>query len=175
MWKRVRQFAWAWRARITLLDRAFITEHLSIREQELFYGMSVQDQFHCRRVATDIIRLSAGCSDADSLFLVRCALLHDVGRRQGDVSTLDKIIAVLMHSFMPRKARAWAQEGRGNCLDNLRHALYVYYFHPQRGVKLLRDIGTENELLEVIKAHHEPFRREDRLALNLLRLADDLN
>ena len=175
MRKRFIQFIRALGARITLADRAFIGEHLTPAEQEVFYGMSVQDQFHCRRVAEDGIRLAEGRTDVDRRFLIRCALLHDVGRRWGDVSTWDKIAAVLLHYFFPEQTRAWAREGRGNRLENLRHALHVSACHPQRGIALLRPIGVELELLTVIGAHHESPTIKDPPALTLLRRADDLN
>ena len=175
MRKRFIQFIRALGARITLADRAFIGEHLTPAEQEVFYGMSVQDQFHCRRVAEDGIRLAEGRTDVDRRFLIRCALLHDVGRRWGDVSTLDKIAAVLLHYFFPEQTRAWAREGRGNRLENLRHALHVSACHPQRGIALLRPIGVELELLTVIGAHHESPTIKDPPALTLLRRADDMN
>ena len=175
MRKRVKQFLRALGARITPADRLFINEYLSLGEQELFYGMSVQDQFHCRRVAQDIIRLAEARSDTETRFLIRCALLHDVGRRWGDVSTWDKIAAVLLHYFLPEQTRRWARAGRGSRLDNLRHALHVSACHPQRGVALLRQIGVEAELLRIIGAHHEPPSKKDPPALVLLRQADDLN
>ena len=175
MRKRFIQFIRALGARITLADRAFIGEHLTPAEQEVFYGMSVQDQFHCRRVAEDGIRLAEGRTDVDRRFLIRCALLHDVGWRWGDVSTWDKIAAVLLHYFFPEQTRAWAREGRGNRLENLRHALHVSACHPQRGIALLRPIGVELELLTVIGAHHESPTIKDPPALTLLRRADDLN
>ena len=175
MRKRVKQFLRALGARITPADRLFIDEYLSLGEQELFYGMSVQDQFHCRRVAQDIIRLAEARSDTETRFLIRCALLHDVGRRWGDVSTWDKITAVLLHYFFPELTRGWAKEGRGTRLENLRHALHVSACHPQRGVAQLRPIGVEPELLAVIGAHHESPTIKDPPALTLLRQADDLN
>jgi hypothetical protein len=175
MRKRIKQFIRALGARITPADRTFIAEHLNPAEQAVFYGMSLQDQFHCRRVAEDILRLAEGRNDVDRRFLIRCALLHDAGRRWGDVSTWDKIAAVLLHYFFPEQTRAWAREGRGTRLENLRHALHVSACHPQRGVALLRPIGVEPELLAVIGAHHESPTIKDPPALTLLQRADDLN
>ena len=175
MRKRIRQFIRALGARITPADRAFIGEYLTSAEQEVFFGMSVQDQFHCRWVAHDIVILANGRTDVERRFMIRCALLHDVGRRWGDVSTWDKIDAVLLHYFFPEQTRAWAKDGRGTRLENLRHALHVSACHPQRGVDLLRPIGVEPELLAVIGAHHNSPTVKDPPALTLLRQADDLN
>ena len=175
MWKRARQVRLAWQAHITQADRNFTAAYLNLREQELFYGMSVPDQFHCLRVAKDIQRLSAGRDDVDGSFLIRCALLHDVGRRLGDVSVLDKIAAVLLHCLMPSQAKAWGHEGKGTRLDNLRHALYVYFNHPRRSVVLLREIGAEGDMLKIVGAHHQTPGGGDSAELQLLRQADELN
>ena len=175
MWKRVRQFIRACQARITQADRGFISEYLTSREQELYYGMNLPDQYHCLRVAEDCIRLAAGRSDVDCRFLARCALLHDVGRRRGDVATSDKIAAVLLHGILPGQAKAWARAGKGTFLDNRRHALYVYFSHPERSVMFLGEIGAEPELLSVVGAHHRPAGVTDPIALKLLRQADELN
>ena len=171
----MKQFVRALGARIRPEDRTFIGEYLTSAEQEVFFGMSVQDQFHCRRVAHDIVILANGRNDVERRFLIRCALLHDTGRRWGDVSTWDKIAAVLLHYFFPEQTRGWAREGQGTRLENLRHALFVSACHPQRGVALLRPIGVEPELLTVIGAHHESPTIKDPPALTLLRRADDLN
>ncbi len=175
MRKRIKQFIRALGARITPADRAFIGEHLNPAEQAVFYGMSVQDQYHCRRVARDILALANGRNDVERCFLIRCALLHDAGRRWGDVSTWGKIAAVLLHYFFPEQTRTRAREGRGTRLENLRHALHVSACHPQRGVALLGAIGVEPDLLAVIGAHHETPAIKDPPALTLLRQADDLN
>ena len=175
MWKRVRQVGLAWRARITPEDRSFIGEYLYSREQELFYGMSVQDQFHCRRVAADILRLAEEHGAMDRRFLVRCALLHDVGRRNGDISTGDKIFTVLLHCLLPEQAIRWGRQGKGTRLDNMRHAVFVYFHHPELGVLLLSKISPENELLGIVGAHHRRADADDPVELHLLRQADELN
>lgn len=165
----------AFQARMTQADHEYINTYLTPREQGLFYGMGLPDQYHCRRVAEDCLRLAAGRGDVDSHFLVRCALLHDAGRRCGDVSTGDKIIAVLLNGFWPKLAKTWAREGKGTFLDDRRHALYVYFSHPDRSVMFLSEIGAEAELLSVVGAHHRPAGVNDSVALRLLRQADELN
>ena len=173
--KRVKQVWGALRARVRPADALFISEHLNPVEQELFFGMGMPDQYHSLCVAHDAIRLMAGHGDVDRRLLVRCALLHDVGRRRGDVSTWDKIFTVLFHKVAPGQARAWGREGRGNRLDNLRHAVHVYFNHPQRGATILQTAGSEQSLIDVIAFHHHVSRAEDPPELILLRQADELN
>ena len=165
----------AFQAHITQADREFINAYLAPQEQGLFYGMGLPDQYHCRRVAEDCLRLVAGRDDVDSRFLIWCALLHDAGRRRGDVGTGDKIIAVLLNGFWPKLAKTWAREGKGTFLNNRRHALYVYFSHPERSVMFLGELGAETELLGVVGAHHRPAGVNDSVALRLLRQADELN
>ncbi|WP_346354813.1 HD domain-containing protein [Azotosporobacter soli] len=150
-------------------------EKLREAEQRLFWGMSLPDQRHVLNVAYTAIRLAAGKENLDVQLLVRCALLHDVGRQNGDVSTWDKIIAVLLHAAMPKAAMSWAKEGRGGKIDNVRHAVYIYFNHPKRSAIFLREIGTESDVIEIVSRHHKAPVKDEPPELALLRQADSLN
>jgi putative nucleotidyltransferase with HDIG domain len=163
------------RAKITLPDIQFIVSHLNASEQKIFWGMGLPDQYHCLRVAQDALRLSEGVKEADRQLLARCALLHDVGRRKDDVSTWDKIFTVLLHQIASKKARDWGREGRGSRTDNLRHAVYVYFNHPQISAKILQEIGLEEKIIDIVAAHHRPAAIDDPPELKLLKAADEMN
>ena len=110
-----------------------------------------------------------GLSAEQRAFLVRCALLHDVGRRRGDLDILGKVFAVLMMHYLPSaSARLMERPGR------LGHALYVYRHHPAIGAALLRKIGMEEEAA-VIERHHMAAAPGDSTVLVLLREADARN
>ena len=173
--KRVKQVWAALQARVTPADVLFAGAYLDPKELALFFAMAIPDQYHALRVTYDAIRLSAGRSDVDRRLLIQSALLHDVGRREGDVSTWDKIFAVLFHRIAPEKARPWGREGKGSRLSNLRHAVYVYFNHPQRGAALLQFEGSDQKLIDIISTHHHGFREGDPPELILLRQADGMN
>ena len=80
--RRVRQFFRALTAKISADDGIYISTHLSGDEQKLFFAMSIVDQFHSLNVAYTIERLVIeDKKNIDREFLIRCALLHDVGRK----------------------------------------------------------------------------------------------
>lgn len=173
--RRAGQVLAALTAKIEDSDRAFIKLWLGRREQNLFWAMHLADQRHALNVAYTAIRLAEEQkSFIDKEKLIRCCLLHDVGKVRGDISTLDKIIAVLMHRCAPAWSERWGVRGKGNPLKNLRHAFYIYFHHARRGRDKLLALGL-TELAEIVAKHHKAPAEEDPPELTLLREADDLN
>lgn len=176
MLSRIKQVFSALTARVDAADRAFVSGRLNEREQGLFFSMNLPDQRHALNVAYTAAKLAASHRpEVDGELLARCALLHDVGKVKGDVSTWDKIITVAAHYVAPGWARRWGKQGRGGAVANLRHAFYTYYHHPERGVALLAAVGTQERVLEIIRRHHEMPEVGEPLELTILRDADDLN
>lgn len=175
MWTRVKQFWSALTAKLTAEDRVFVAANLNPAEQALFYGMNLPDQQHALQVAYTALRLAGAQAAVDRSLLVKCALLHDVGKRKGDVSTWDKVLTVLAHRLAPVRAEAWGRRGRGNRLDNIRHAFYVYFHHPERSAELVRALGAGDAVADIIKRHHEPEAAGEPVELILLRRADNMH
>ncbi|MBO5245415.1 MAG: HD domain-containing protein [Selenomonadales bacterium] len=172
---RAKQFWAAITARVTTEDRAWVNDVLSPKEASLFWQMNLPDQQHAIRVARSAMELAKDAADVDRDLLLRAALLHDVGKVKGDVSTADKVLTVIGHKFAPRMMRSWGREGRGGRIDNLRHACYVYFYHPQRSADLLRKIDAEEELTELVLHHHDNMMSGERAELTLLRRADEMH
>lgn len=171
MYGRVRQFVRAVTQHMGEADHAFVRANLPEKALPLFYAMHPADQVHARNVAYTARALAEqhGLPQEQRAFLIRCALLHDVGRRRGDLDILGKVFAVLMMHYLPRASeRLMAREGR------LGHALYVYRHHPIIGAALLRGIGMAAEA-GVIEHHHQAASAGDSLVLTLLREADAQN
>ncbi|MBC8016258.1 MAG: HDIG domain-containing protein [Sporomusaceae bacterium] len=175
MFNRIKQVVAALTATITEEDRVFVSRYLTNAEQVLFWGMNLPDQRHVLNVASTALQLARQQENVDINLLVKCALLHDVGKIKGDVSTYDKIITVIGHSFFPKQAKEWGRLGRGTRLDNIRHAFYIYYHHARRSAAMLRKIGTSSQVTEMIAKHHETPADHDPLELVLLRKSDDLH
>jgi putative nucleotidyltransferase with HDIG domain len=174
--RRIKQVLSALGAEVTPQDEAFAAAHLTRSERKLFGQMSLPDQRHCLNVAYTVTELADGLSDCNQTVLVKAALLHDVGRRRGDVSTSDKIMAVISRAvFGSGFAKKWGKQGRGGILQNLRHAAYVSANHPEIGAELLRLAGTEDRVVNLVRYHHHPAGAADSPELGLLRQADDLN
>ena len=171
MYGRVRQFVRAVTQHMGEADHAFVRANLPAKALPLFYAMHPADQVHARNVAYTSRALAGerGLPEEQRAFLIRCALLHDVGRRKGDLDILGKVFAVLMMHYLP-SASARLMEHPGH----LGHALYVYRHHPAIGAALLRKIGMEEEAA-VIERHHMAAAPGDSPVLMLLREADARN
>ena len=174
--QRCRQFFTALQAHISPEDICFIKNFLLKPEQELFFAMNPSDQYHALRTAFTARKLLAAMPDGsgDEHFLTRCALLHDIGRRKGDMGILGKVFAVLMQGCFGQRSFSWARYGKSPFWQYPRHILYVYYHHPRLGADALSALGMKREA-DVIAAHHTPAQPGDSLELKLLRQADAMN
>lgn len=165
--KRARQFFRALFAKITLDDEQYISLHLNSEEQKLFFAMSTADQFHSLNVAYTIERVVIeDKKNIDRNFLIRCALLHDVGRVKGDLNIFQKVFVVLVTKFAPNFAEKLERNGN--------HSIYVYHHHAEIGARKLQKLNLFRES-KVIAKHHSPPDKDDSEELRLLRLADEKN
>ena len=162
---RLLQFVRAVTARVTVEDGKYIAAHPSAEEQKIFFAMSVADQVHSLRTAYTVERLIIEDKrGVDREFLIRCALLHDTGRKAGDLTIPGKIFVVLITTLAPGFAERLELNGN--------HALYVYHNHAELGARKLQQIGLFKEA-KIIAKHHAPPKPDDPLELKLLRLADN--
>ncbi len=174
MMQRVRQFIRALRAEISAGDRKYVSEYLSEAERTLFYAMHEIDQYHALRVARTAERLAEDFPGAERRFLLRCALLHDVGRVKGDLDLWGKVFCVLMDACFPNFSGEYAKAQCEHFWDRPAHALYVYYHHAEIGAEKLRQIGVTREAA-LIERHHRMEMPGDSPELRLLREADKRN
>lgn len=174
MLQRIRQFLAAITARVTDDNRSYVETWLTADEQKLFWQMNLPDQCHALRVAYTAASLAENRPDIDSRLLIRCALLHDVGKVKGDVSTMDKIVTVLAYAAAPDWARQWGRQGRGSCWQNVRHAFFIYFHHASISADMLADLSLHQEAT-IVAGHHKAPADNDPPELVILRQADDLN
>lgn len=168
---RVRQFVRAVTARVTDEDRAYVASVLLEQAVPLFYAMHRADQRHALNVTRTAMALAdereRDGARVNRALLERCALLHDVGRRRGDLDIFGKVACVLLVHVFPARSKRWADNGTSAMLR-------VYYHHPQIGAELLRGIGLFLEA-SIIERHHAPAQATDPIELTLLRAADEAN
>ena len=132
--KRVRQFYRALTAEISFEDEKYLMTHLNQKEIDLFYKMGLIDQFHSLQVAYTIERLIIEDKQGiNKEFLIRCALLHDIGKINVKTSVWDKVFAVLVTTFLPRLADEL--ELKGN------RSIYIYRNHAELGGQKLQQMG----------------------------------
>jgi len=175
MLNRFKQVVAALSATITAADHHYIRKNLKAEERSLFYGMNLPDQRHALNVAYTALVLARDRTGVDEELLVKSALLHDVGKVRGDVSTMDKILTVIAHKLASSWFRGWGKYGRGSKLANLRHAVHIYFHHPERSADMLAAIGTGQDIVGIVRRHHEAPEDGDPLELTILRQADNLH
>jgi len=170
MKRRIYQFVRALFGRLDAEGHRFVQSYLSPVEQRLFYDMHGADQYHAVRVALTAKDLykKHGYRDSDAyILLIRCALLHDIGR--------GKVLAVLAYRFVPSVIPYFIRwkDTRGIC-GRVGMAFYVYAAHPYIGADKLRAIGDVQEA-EIIQYHQKETAPEDSLVLSILKQADAQN
>jgi len=173
---RVRQFLTAVTARMTPAYRDLVNHWLTPAERELFYAMDEIDQVHACRVALTAAELASNLPPADvnRTFLMKCALLHDVGRVRGDLGLWGKVFAVLMAKYLPEQAKRIMKPVVRSWRDVPGHVMYVYRHHPAIGAAKLRHLGYTREA-DVVERHHERPQAGDPVELTLVREADGRN
>ena len=173
MMRRIRQFFHAVFANVSAKDKAFLEQNLSKGQQALFFGMSVPDQCHALRTAYTAVALAEKTAEkVDLPLLTRCALLHDVGRRDGEFGVFWKCFAVLFADLFPSQAQAY---GDGACGDGILHRkMRIYYHHAEIGADMLLREGFATEA-EIVRRHHKAPAEDDPPELRILRMADEMN
>ncbi|MGQ9571600.1 MAG: HD domain-containing protein [Dehalococcoidia bacterium] len=157
---RLRQFLASLGARPSPQEQQVVLDHLSQRQQQLFYSMTARDRRHCLDVFHALRR--GGCEDAE---LLLAALLHDVGK--GPVRLWHRGAYVLLSAVCPRRLTRLAQpQGRG-----WRRALASLHDHAARSAALAEQAGAPATVVELIRHHQRTDASDSRLAL--LRAADD--
>jgi putative nucleotidyltransferase with HDIG domain len=175
MIQRIRQFYCALTAHIREDDRQFIDLSLPEAARGLFYQMHPADQAHALNVAKTALQfVDKSNLTIDRSMLLRCALLHDVGRKKGDLDIWGKVFAVLVTHYAPGFARDFACATATSIWDKPGHAIYVYFHHPEIGAAMLQNIGLYEEA-DIISRHHQPPAQDDPVLLTILRQADEKN
>ena len=173
MMKRIRQFFHAVFAKVSAKDRTFLDQNLSVGQRVLFFGMSVPDQCHALRTAHTAITLAeTEEGKVDLPLLTRCALLHDVGRRDGEFGIFWKCFAVLFAALFLSQAQAYGDGVRGD--GTLHRKMRVYYHHAEIGAAMLLREGFAAEA-EIVGRHHKAPAEDDPPELRIVRIADEMN
>lgn len=153
-------------------DLVWAVEQLPLVERPLFAALEPADQDHSIRVARSVeSALQRGAvDDADRDWIIRAALLHDVGKSATRVGAVDRAVATLV---------AWV--GRGRVQDRWsgaggrRGAIAGYLSYPDVGADMLRRVGSDSRVVAWAAEHHRsPAHWSVPLSAgNLLAAADD--
>ena len=179
MFRRVKQFFSAILAKVNADDEVFLTDYLTIAEQKMFRQLTVPDQRHSLNVAYTAQQLAGRSPRLRLRLLIRAALLHDVGRAQHNLSTANKILAVLLSATFPYFALQWAESDERpsnfSVIERFHQSLFIYYHHGEIGARRLQELGSELEIIQMVARHHQLAASDDAAELVILRQADQMN
>ncbi|WP_129597853.1 HD domain-containing protein [Anaerophilus nitritogenes] len=156
---RIRQFIQGLLAKITKEDIKFIEKYLNKEEIELFKKLRVSEQYHSLYVAY-------GCKSkfADDITLIRAALLHDIGKIESNLTLINKSIVVICIKLHFKK----------DILPKfIQKSLYYKNHHPQIGYNILFNMNIEDDVLYLVKNHHNEYCISSK-ALETLKYYDDM-
>ncbi len=163
---RVRQFFRVSAASLRPLSAADLAEaraHLPETAWPLFAATSRADQRH----SLSVLRSLQAAGHAEPA-LLQAALLHDCAKTAGGVRLWQRVAAVLLKAFAPRRLARLA------ALPAPRRGLWTYVNHPLRGAELAAAAGCDPLAVTLIARHQDRAGTDDEL-LAALQAADDDN
>lgn len=165
---RVKQFIWASTSYFKKIDYPYIDKYLNNKEKQLFERLRKSDKQHCIRVSKDALKYietAPNGFEIDEKSLGKLTLLHDIGKVERPLNSIEKSIVVLFHKITKGKIRKYTNV---KIID-------TYYNHPQKGAKILKKIGYDKCFLEAVENHHNKYIDINNGMLEILQICDDKN
>ena len=160
---RIRQFLWAITAKFKKIDYTLLEQYLDTSEMSLFFQLKPSEIQHSIRVCKKaMVHYN---DELDKNKLAKIALLHDVGKIDNSLNTIEKSILVILDKVTNGKIKKYKTS---RIVDG-------YYNHPYKSVKLLTDLQDyDKEFLEAIQNHHyNKYIQNDYL--EIIKLCDGLS
>jgi putative nucleotidyltransferase with HDIG domain len=172
MLKRI--FSW-WVPKLNNEERKLIDDYLDDAGKFLFSQMSNSDQRHSLAVAQMIINQAAYLRGVKIKALVKAALLHDIGKIEGDFNWLSRLFVGLIRRVNPTLRGKLAITRPVTIWEKFKYGCYVDLVHPARGAHMAKVFGIEPAVVEMIRRHHDPPRESQSPELTWLQTADSKN
>jgi putative nucleotidyltransferase with HDIG domain len=141
----------------------------------LFFQMNRVDQHHAIAVAQAVLCGPWQYQQVDLEILIKAALLHDIGKVEGDLNFWSRMAAGAARRLKPGFREKYARTTRDNFWSKFGYGFYVDLTHPRRGSYMARALGIEVEVVRLIRQHHDPPTKNQPLELTWLQAADDRN
>lgn len=181
--KRTRQFLRALITEITPADLVIVKQHLNHSEQILFFNMDPAIQKHCVNTALTVLNMPVERTGTNRPILIKAALLHDMGKTMGSIKLWDRVCYVLAKKVSGKLVHKLASPsntndtgpGHSSPLARFRNAFYGHLHHPELGAKLAAQAGLDENIVYLLRHHHDITKAEDSKELAALMKADELN
>ncbi|MGE5581106.1 MAG: HDIG domain-containing metalloprotein [Bacillota bacterium] len=163
----------SWFTKLTPEDLSLTDFYLDEPGKFLFFQMSKIDQQHALTVARGILaKATTGAEKVELMPLVTAALLHDVGKIEGDFNFFSRILVGIVRRVKPALRGRLAKTYPVNFWEKIGYGFYVDLVHPARGAHMARIFGVEPKVVEMIRHHHDPPRLGQSIELTWLQLVD---
>lgn len=153
-------------------DVKFVNSYLGDPGKFLFFQMSKMDQHHAVEVARSIMAEAATVQRLDLPNLIRAALLHDIGKVEGDFGFWSRLVVGFVRRTNPTLRGKLALTNPTTFWEKIRYGFYVDLIHPARGAHMAKIFGIEPAVVEMIRRHHDPPREGQSSELTWLQLTD---
>jgi len=137
--------------------------------------MSRSDQDHSLAVAKTILKQTGNTGGVNLSVLIKAALLHDVGKVDGDFTFLSRIAAGIVRRLYPTCRGRLAALSPAGFWERLKYGFYVDLIHPARGSYMAGIFGTDAAVTDLIRRHHDSPKEGQEAELTWLQLADGKN
>lgn len=169
-----RVFSW-WVPEINNEGRKLIDDYLNDAGKFLFSQMSKSDQHHSLAVARAVLEQTAYLRGVKIKVLVKAALLHDIGKVEGDFNLVSRLFAGVLRRIKPTLRGKLAVTSYETMWEKIKYGCYVDLIHPARGAHMAKIFGIEPAVVEMIRRHHDPPREGQSPELTWLQTADSRN
>jgi putative nucleotidyltransferase with HDIG domain len=164
----------SWGKKTSPEDLALIDFYLDDPGKFLFSQMSRMDQKHALTVANAILtKATTATENVELKTLVTAALLHDIGKVEGDFNFLSRMMVGMVRRIKPALRGKLAMRYPLTFWEKFRYGLYVDLIHPARGAHMARIFGVDQQIVDIIRHHHDPPRFDQSIELTWLQLADN--
>ncbi len=164
----------SWASTLATADLQLVDSYLDDPGKFLFFQMDLIDQMHAVSVARTVMT-EAQPTDENYELLVKAALLHDIGKIQGDFNLATRIFVGVIRRAFPLIRDKLAKPQPQTFWDRIRYSCYVDLVHPGRGAQMAKVLGIESFVVELIRRHHDPTQANQSLYLTCLQNADNRN
>lgn len=163
---RIKQFYWDLSSSFKKLDYDFLNKYLNKDEIELFDKLSKSEKHHCVRVAMNALQYinMNKISNIDIIRIMRICLLHDIGKIGVSLNVIDRSILVLLNKFTGGNLKKY---------DNIKK-IDVFYNHPQKAMKYLKNFNYDEDFLFIIRNHHNKDAINNKI-LDILKKCDAIS